>query len=104
MLLANWWRFVLGTDPAPELRQSYDSERGWRRIVLKAGGLIKVVDGVATRVGGVKVGMPQVGDIAVISTNHSATGAIWVGRYWVNKTPSGLSAGNALALGIWGLR
>lgn len=104
MTLANWGWLVLGYDPAPDLRGSYKNERGWVRICKQAGGLDRIVNGIALAAAWVPIEEPLLGDIAIVETPDTPTGAIWSGRYWVAKSPNGLSAGMARTLGMWGQR
>lgn len=106
MLLANWWRMLLEVDPAPDLRGSYSDEAGWKKIAREAGGLTKLIGGIAEAAGGHKIGsaVVQIGDIGVVRGLNGIGGGIWVGSYWIAKSVSGMSAGATKAYGCWSLR
>lgn len=49
--LADWWKFVTGTDPAEALRGRYASKSGARVRNLRAGGLVRLVETLAEGAG-----------------------------------------------------
>lgn len=103
MFLANWVRGLTGSDPAAALRGAYRGEAGWRRLVLREGGLVALVGRVARSAGLVEVeaGREEPGDIGVIRTRLGATGAIRVAGGWAVKVRRSVAIGPADALAAW---
>jgi hypothetical protein len=105
MTLANWVRLNTGIDPAPSLRGAYRSERGWKRIVIKAGGMVALVDRLASEAGLIRVLKPAVGDVAVIDVpSIGPAGAIRAERRWAMKFIGGLFAVDLPPVAVWGFR
>lgn len=103
MFVANWVRAVTGNDPAAALRGSYSGEAGWRRLVLRGGGLRALVGSVARSAGLVEIDPASAtpGDIGVIATRMGQTGAIRVDAGWAVKMRRSVAIGPADALGAW---
>jgi len=102
-MLANWVRARTGRDPAAHLRGRYHTRLGWLRIANRAGGLTALVDDLARQAGLERMDQPRLGAVGIVAGPDGPTGAIFTGRRWVTKAPrSGLTAGPAVALAIWG--
>lgn len=103
MFLANWVRTVTGNDPAAGLRGAYSGEAGWKRLVLREGGLRALVGSLARAAGLVEIdpssAMP--GDVGVIATRLGQAGAIRVDNGWAVKMRRSVAIGPGVALGAW---
>jgi hypothetical protein len=106
MTLANWLRELTGSDPAAHLRGRYASEFGWKRIVVRAGGLLPLVRGVVEGAGLRRVNEAgltvEPGDVAVAMIPQvGRVGGIIVGRGVAMKLDRGLVVMPALPLAAW---
>lgn len=104
MTLANWVRFVTGNDPAVHLRGQYHDEAGWRAIVSDAGGMVLLVDTIASRAGLVRAdGEPVVGDVAIVDSKIGEVGGVRLERGWAVKLNRSLTRIRAPAIALWRL-
>jgi len=117
MLLANWVRENTGVDPAADLRGTYHSEFGWRRILAREGAMVEVVRkrllaaGLTETAPGEAIRLEDVpeiirgfraGDLAVVMIpSVGPTGAIFTGRGFAAKLDSGLMRVPAVPLAGW---
>lgn len=106
LALADWVRELNGTDVGRLYRGHYSTEAGWQAIVAAAGGLVPLVDRLATLAGIVRVPQPQPGDIGVVDLPLAGhAGAILAGKRWVVKLNRGLLAAAAPpVVASWGVR
>lgn len=108
LALADWVALRTGVDLGGEFRGKYKNERGWKRIVVRAGGMRTFVGELLLRVGWLEVTDPRPGDIGVliVSADRGPCGALRGERHWHMKTASGLAAvmiGSPIQ-GTWGPR
>lgn len=90
LMLADWWMLNHGVDPAAHLRGSYGTEAECQQILDKAGGVLKLVSGLAHSVGARPAYDPRPGDFGVISARNFRFGAILTPTMrWFVKTPDG---------------
>lgn len=103
MFMANWVREQTGRDPAEALRGAYSGETGWRRIVLREGGLRALVGSLARTAGLVEIdpatAMP--GDVGVVRLAVGEAGGIRVEGGWAVKVRRSVAMGPADALAAW---
>lgn len=104
MFLAAWAMWIGHPDPAQHLRDTYDSEDGFREIIEAAGGVVPVVSVCVARIGGTPVGEPELGSVGVVGSPAKLTkqwGAIFDGRQWLVRTKAGIISLAATPLAIW---
>lgn len=98
LVLADWWQFMHGDDPAAALRGTYSTEAECAEILKRAGGLPALVQSIADKAGAVRVhGEPPVGAFGVIEVKGRSFAAIRSGTSWAIKAPSGIAFVNAPA-------
>jgi hypothetical protein len=86
MLLAGWLRSLGVAMDLP----AYASEAEARRIIARAGGLVALLDPIASKAGLQPVHHPRFGDVCVIALEHAQVGAIWLhGPYCAVRTDDG---------------
>lgn len=101
LFIADWWRENHGVDPASELRGTYSSEEQKSEIVADAGGLLKLVTGIADGVGAKRASTPETGCFALIEPGVCA---IYAQGYWVVRSDEGLTfSQNARVLRMWSI-
>lgn len=108
LALADWVAIQTGVDLGTEFRGRYRSDRGWKRIIVRAGGMRTLVGELLYRVGWLEVAEPRPGDIGVlvVSPDYGPVGALRGERHWHLKTARGLAAvpfGSPIQ-GVWGPR
>lgn len=92
MLLADWWRANHGVDPASDLRGSYSSEEEQVEIISKAGGLVELISGIASKVSASLSAGNETGSFGVVVVRDGgAIGAIRSGRYWCARSETGIA-------------
>ncbi len=87
LFIADWWMENHGTDPAVHLRGTYDTKEGAHRVVDEAGGILRLVGGLADRVGAPRQSTPVTGNFGVIEPGVCA---IYVQGFWVARSETGL--------------
>lgn len=88
MTVANWVYRATGIDPGKSVRGRYRTERGWKRIVNREGGLVRVFERLAAEAGLVPTSVPRPGDIGLVRLpGHGAHGAIRTPRGWFVRIP-----------------
>lgn len=105
LAVANWVREATGIDPAPRLRGRYRTERGWKRVAGRAGGLPALFARIARRAGLKRVrGAPQAGDVGLVQVRSLGVfGAIRGEGRWVVKLNNGVVGADFPALAVWRL-
>lgn len=104
MVLADWAIACGHADPAAALRGSYADELGWKRIVVRRGGLLPLVNDVCARAGFALVTGPARGVVGVIGSIRNPErqwGAIHDGARWQVRTVEGFTPMTAQTLGLW---
>lgn len=106
MFVANWVREQTGKDPAADLRGTYKVAFGWKRIVVREGGLSALVRRLAERAGmrsTTKIAAGAVGVVKVLGVG--IVGAIAAGDgMWAMKFTDGLVVARADVTEAWSLQ
>ncbi|KQS86934.1 hypothetical protein [Rhizobium sp. Leaf383] len=102
MMLANWWMHRHGVDPALHLRGVYSTELECLALVGGSGGILALVDQIASRTGARPVAYPIAGDIGVIEVHGQQFAAIMAptGR-WMVKASRGMAGYRCGHLKAW---
>lgn len=106
LALASWALWLGHCDPAADLRETYDSEEGFRSIVAQAGGVVPLVESCVIRINGKRTQMPFCGSIGVIgsATNiHKQFGAIFDGEQWLVRLADRFAPMTARQLAVWSI-
>lgn len=90
LFVADWWFNRHGIDPAAHLRGTYSDQSGKVALVTAAGGLVRLVDDCARRVGSPRTRHPVEGDIAVVLIDGVYFSAICAGDMWAIRSESGV--------------
>ncbi|MDX2385111.1 hypothetical protein GOD60_14050 [Sinorhizobium medicae] len=104
MILADWAQWLGHRDPATHLRDTYDSDDGFRRIVAAHQGAVPLVASCVANIGGKRIQQPQRGDIGVIGSPiniHRQFGAIHDGSGWLVRMHGGFGRMTARTLAAW---
>lgn len=104
LMLASWAIWLGHPDPARHLRGTYDSDKGFREIIERAGGVVGVVSPCAARIGANRVQHPSCGDIGVIGSGcriDRQFGAIFDGHRWQVRFIDRIGPMMARPLVIW---
>ncbi len=90
--LADWWRANHGFDPAAELRGAVTCASEAKQLIAERGGLVALVDGIATRAGAVRSAGDRPGDFGVVEAGGIQYCAIRsaAGR-WIVKAEHGIA-------------
>lgn len=92
LILADWWVFCHGADPAAHLRGTYQTEEGKAGIVEAAGGLAALVSDVASHAGARRSAANADGDFAVLRLpDRNVVCGIRVGRFWAVRSETGIA-------------
>lgn len=105
MVLADWAIWLGHADPAGHLRNSYNSEDGFRAIIQSYGGVVPLVSSCADQIGR-RIPRPEAGAIGVVGSRSNITrqfGAIHDGLTWLVRTARGFEPIVAAPLAIWRL-
>ncbi|WP_374290222.1 DUF6950 family protein [Paenirhodobacter enshiensis] len=91
LLVADWWRWLHGSDPADSLRYCYDSPASCHRLTGWFRDPVAVVSQIAEgRCGLRRTDAPRRGDIGVVRIGDDGAvktvGAICIGRAWCMKS------------------
>lgn len=94
-------------DPLACWRPEYADEGGALALADRRGGILAASDATFTAAGMVRANAPAPGDLGLVAVAVPpiwATYAVWVGRGWVTRGPSGpvFFQGNALGVWTWG--
>lgn len=93
LTVAAWVQVVTGIDLGAQYRGTYSTALGWRRVLLRQGGMLATVDRLLGAVGwhrAVDAGRP--GDVGVIQVaGHGPAGALRARDRWVLKLDRGLT-------------
>lgn len=103
LFIADWWRENHGSDPAAHLRSTYSTEAEKEAIVSDAGGLLRLVGGIAKAVGAKPARRARVGDFGVIAVGGNAIAAIFAGGgFWAARSNDGVAfTRDARPLRVW---
>lgn len=104
--LANWLNVLVGQDPATDVRGTYSTIGGWKKVVANEGGMIRFIDGRAKKVGLEERKEPRTGDIGLMRIVREQ--GYWVGtirgrRRWWYKVGDGITGIDLPTHKIWGL-
>lgn len=92
LMLADWWNENHGVDPASHLRGTYCDEDGKSEIVEKSGGLVSLVEYIASRVGARPISVIEVGCFGVISFGCGREfSAIRADGAWAIRSETGIT-------------
>jgi hypothetical protein len=99
------WAMALGhDDPAHDLRGTYSTHVGCRKLLRKRGGIVSVVGECASRIGLCARPEPSLGAIGVIGSHSDEWqqwSAIWTGAGWAVKWDDQIVLFAAKPLAIW---
>lgn len=99
------WAMTLGhSDPAHDLRGTYTTHLGCRRLLRKRGGIVSVVGRCAARIGLKAAPRPSLGAIGVIGSHDDEWqqwSAIWTGAGWAVKWEDEIVQFTAKPIAIW---
>ena len=104
LFLAAWAVWLGHSDPAQHLRGAYDSEDGFRALIVSAGSVPALVGSCVAVIGGARVLRPLCGSVGVIgspSNIHRQFGAIHDGDGWLVRTQGGIGRLTAKTLAAW---
>lgn len=104
MNLANWAVARAYPDPAAHLRNTYNTEEGYKAIILSKGSTIALVDDCAKRSGIVPSEFIRNGYIGVIGShenNFKQWGAIYSEGWWWVRDTDGYHKLRARPLAVW---
>jgi hypothetical protein len=104
MVLADWAMWLGHDDPATHLRDTYDTDEGFRAIIAAHQGAVPVVAACVSNLKGKPTTAPRRGDIGVIGspTNiHRQFGAIHDGKSWLVRMHGGFGQMTARTLAAW---
>lgn len=110
LAVADWVRELTGHDEGAWYRGTYNTDAGWRGIVERAGGVVRLLDDTCARLGLVPtLGDLRCGDVGAIDlpAGVGLTGAIFVGPRWVSVATTGLASLSVSAARVataWGVR
>ena len=76
LLIADWWLWRHGIDPAADLRGTYETEQGCADLMRTRGGLLRIVRRIASSVGAKRVSDAHAGCFGVVRFNGAHYGAI----------------------------
>lgn len=102
--LADWAMWLGFDDCATHLRGTYSTLEECQALVASKGGLVNVIQGCCDLIEWERVAVQGVGSVAVIGSETNAArqwGAIWNGRNWCVRDPSGWVSFHARPLAIW---
>ncbi len=112
LMPADWCYLECGIDPAATVRNLYNSDEGWKKLVREraggddlADGLIALWVGLGLQSRLARTDKPRLGDIGLVEVpGHGVFGAIsgFHGR-WTVKLHSGLVGGYFKVLASWGV-
>lgn len=74
--LADWWKFMHGTDPADFLRGTYRTRIGAKATIISHGGLTSLVASLADRVGAQALDEMEIGAFGVAHADGADRGYI----------------------------
>lgn len=106
MVLADWAVWLGHPDPAAHLRGAYDSDEGFRAIIVAAGSVPALV-AKCVPTSGKRIQHPERGAIGVIgspSNIHRQFGAIHDGSGWLVRMHGGFGRMTAKTLAAWEIR
>lgn len=106
LVLADWAIACGHPDPAADWRGIYSDELGWKRIVVRRGGLLPLVNDICSRAGFIVASAPARGVISVIGSTYNIErqwGAIYDGTDWLVRRAEGFVAVDEPFLGMWAL-
>ncbi|WP_246710982.1 hypothetical protein [Mesorhizobium sp. RMAD-H1] len=104
LALADWCVELGYSDPAADLRGTYDDEIGFQAIIDAAGGVVPLIDSRAALIGVERAALPEIGFVAVIGSPANVSrqwGAIWNGSGWSVRFKDAYPSCAAHALAIW---
>jgi len=104
LLLADWAIWLGHSDPANHLRGAYSDENGFRSIIAAHQGVIQLVAGCVTRIGGKPLLAPGCGSVGVIGSPNNIDrqwGAIFDGVSWIVRGRDGIGPIVARPLAVW---
>lgn len=106
LALAAWAIWLGHPDPARHLRETYQDEDGFRRLIEAAGSVAALVQPCASRIGAKRVQRPFCGSIGVIGSHTNIErqwGAIHDGKDWNVRLPEGFTIMTAPTIAVWSI-
>lgn len=106
LYLAAWAIWLGHRDPAEHLRGAYHDEAGYRAIIEREGGVVAVVSGCVSRIGGRLVSEPSIGSVGIVGSRSRVEmqfGAIFDGSRWALLTEHGTRTVVARPLAVWSI-
>lgn len=103
MVLADWAVWLGHPEPAAHLRDAYDSDEGFRRIIAAHGGVVPLVAS-CIPASSKRIQHPSVGDIGVIGSPTNIKrqfGAIHDGSGWLVRMHGSFGRMTAQTLAAW---
>lgn len=104
LTLADWFVWRGFPDAVAEYRGTYDSEDGYRQLLVMAGGPIPLISKQADAIGLVRVEQQRAGSIGVIGSKSNIQrqfGAIYDGAHWMLRADEGFLPMTARAIAVW---
>jgi hypothetical protein len=91
--IADWWQIKHGVDPAAHLRGAYRDHNTCVDLLMREGGLLRLVWKLAKSVGAPRTKYPRAGDFAVVRLDKRHFGAILTDDgFWFIKCDDGVLA------------
>ncbi len=104
LFLASWAIWLGHQDPARHLRETFETEEEFQQLVVRAGGVVPVVENCVDTIRGRKLIEPKLGAIGVIGSANNMQrqfGAIFNGARWMVRYKDCVGPMAAGALAIW---
>jgi hypothetical protein len=106
LAIADWVLVSRGFDPAPEYRGAYRTAAEYEALLRRDGGILRLIDRLAKRVGAERVKPPQAGDFAVVKAEGKCWGAIRTpsGRWAIKANDGVIMSDKPRLIAAWGFR
>ena len=102
LILADWWLLNHGVDLAADLRGTYRTGEECRAVLIREGGVLRLVARRLKAAGASRSASPECGAIGVLRRGHSHVGVICSAPgQWVGKSPQGVSLIRGTAVAAW---
>lgn len=105
LVLGRWWAINHGHNPAAHLVGTYHDKEGCADVLVRHGGLLRLVDGLCRKIGANRTADPKPGDVAVVRWSRRHFGAIRTpsGKWAIKATDGLVTTSDCKPLMIWSI-